>query len=196
MKTIYVFGVSGVGKTTILNNVIEKLQKKGKKIKYISFGTIMFEIGKELYNLKNRDDLRKLNKEEYYNLFYDSLEFIKKEIVESNCDFVFIDTHILIETRFGTFIGTPRKMVEKIKPEAVVVIDAPVSEIIERAKNDKTRKRDDLLDEEKLKKRLNLTLNTAFVVAYDSHALFKEIVNKNGQLESAIREFLEFLNNL
>lgn len=189
---IYVFGISGVGKTTLLSKLLEEFSDK---IDYINFGTIMFEIGKAKHNLKTRDDIRKFDKETYYSIFLEAVEQLEELVLLSEKKLVLIDTHILIDTSFGTFIGTPKHLIKKTTPNAVIFISADPKEIIERIKSDKTRKREDLLDLEKIKVRLYLTRNTSFIIAYETHAVFKEIVNRQGRLEEAYKELKHFIKN-
>ena len=191
-NVVYVFGTSGVGKTTLLSKLLEDFSEK---IEYLSFGTIMFEIGKIKYNLKVRDDLRKLKKEDYYSLFLEAVEQLEELVLLSDKKLIVVDTHVLIDTSFGTFIGSPKFLIKKVPPTAVVFISANPKEIVKRAKNDKTRKRNDLLDLEKIKIRLDLTRNTSFIIAYETHALFKEIENKEGKLDEAYKELKSFIKN-
>jgi Archaeal adenylate kinase len=51
---IVVTGVPGVGKSTVMNGVCEKLNYR-----IMNFGDVMLEKGKE-FGVKNRDEIRKL----------------------------------------------------------------------------------------------------------------------------------------
>jgi len=189
---IYVFGISGVGKTTLLSKLLEEFNNE---IEYINFGTIMFELGKNKLDLKSRDEIRKLNKNDYYSLFLEATEQLEELVLLSDKKLIIIDTHILIDTNFGTFVGTPKHLVKKVQPNGIIFISAKPEEILERAKKDNTRKRNDLLDLEKIKVRLELTRNTSFIIAYEAHAVFKEIENKQGKLEEAYLELKSFIKN-
>ena len=190
-NVIYVFGTSGVGKTTLLSKLIDEFSDK---VEYVSFGSLMFDIAKAKFNIQSRDDLRTLNREDYYKIFEEAVLKLEEIVALTDKKAIVIDTHILIDTHFGTFIGTPKYLIKKVEPSAVVVISAKTEEIIERAKKDTTRKRDDLLDYEKVQKRLELTLFTAFIIAYQTHALFKEVINRQGKVEEAYEELKSFVS--
>ena len=65
-KKVVVVGIPGVGKTTVVSKVVEKLNALNKSVSVHSFGTVMFEEAKE-DGLKDRDDLRKLTVNKDYS---------------------------------------------------------------------------------------------------------------------------------
>ena len=54
-KKVVVVGIPGVGKTTVVSKVVEKLNALNKSVSVHSFGTVMFEEAKK-NGLKDRDD--------------------------------------------------------------------------------------------------------------------------------------------
>ncbi|MHB1663235.1 MAG: AAA family ATPase, partial [Thermoplasmataceae archaeon] len=56
-------GVAGVGKSTIID-----LVEKGTNYDVINFGTLMYEMAKEIGLIAHRDELRKLNVDTQINL--------------------------------------------------------------------------------------------------------------------------------
>ena len=100
-KKVVVVGIPGVGKTTVVSKVVEKLNALNKSVSVHSFGTVMFEEAKE-DGLKDRDDLRKLTVEEQKNLQKKAAE----KIAEHQENIVIIDTHAFISTKEGYYPGS------------------------------------------------------------------------------------------
>ena len=59
-KRVIIVGIPGVGKSTVITNILNTLSKQEIDIKMAEFGTIMFEQAK-LFSISNRDELRKLS---------------------------------------------------------------------------------------------------------------------------------------
>jgi len=66
-KRVIIVGIPGVGKSTVITNVLDTLSKQGVDIKIAEFGTLMFEQAK-LLSISNRDELRKLSLDEQRSL--------------------------------------------------------------------------------------------------------------------------------
>ena len=60
-------GIPGVGKTTLLTKLVEKIKDHHKTVSVNSFGTLMFQVAQE-NGIKDRDELRKLPVFEQRNL--------------------------------------------------------------------------------------------------------------------------------
>ena len=58
-RKVVVVGIPGVGKTSLLQKIVEILKDHNKTVSVNSFGSIMFEVAKE-NGIKDRDELRKL----------------------------------------------------------------------------------------------------------------------------------------
>jgi adenylate kinase len=56
MGVIVVTGIPGVGKTTVMQKAAE-----GVDITFVTFGSVMIDIAKELNLVKDRDEMRKLS---------------------------------------------------------------------------------------------------------------------------------------
>lgn len=127
---IIVTGVPGVGKSTVMNGVAEKLN-----FKVVNFGDIMFEKAKEM-GVKNRDEIRKLSAEKQRELQRIAGEYL------GSLDNIIIDTHMSIKTPSGYLPGLPEWVLNAIKPSLLVLIEADPESIYSRRKKDKTRYRD------------------------------------------------------
>lgn len=127
MKVVVV-AVPGAGKSTTL----QLLKQMKPDIKIINFGDFMFEIAREKYNVKDRDEMRKkLSLEEYRQL---QLEAAKR-IAEVKGDVV-IDTHLAIKTPRGYYPGLPTEVAKLLSPDVIVVIEMDSSIVLERRLKD------------------------------------------------------------
>ncbi|MGC8558492.1 MAG: AAA family ATPase, partial [Nitrososphaeria archaeon] len=90
-KAIIVGGLAGVGKTTVLNALYQRLTKEGKQFKVFVFGSVMLEEAMKS-GIKDRDEMRKLPFEMQKEL---QARAASRMVDEST---VFIDTHYMIPT--------------------------------------------------------------------------------------------------
>ncbi|MCD6331212.1 MAG: adenylate kinase, partial [Thermoplasmata archaeon] len=124
-------GIPGAGKTTVLNEVIKKTG-----IEVINYGDVMFGMAKK-EGIKDRDEMRKLPYEKQRELQRKAAEEIAKK------DNIIIDTHCTIKTPYGYLPGLPHDVLQILKPERIILIEADVEEILQRRKKDEEiRQRD------------------------------------------------------
>ena len=176
MGIIVVTGIPGVGKTTVMQKAAE-----GIDIKFITFGTVMIDIAKEIGLVKDRDEMRKLTLEQQKNLQIKTAERVSK------MKNVIVDTHCTIKTPKGYMPGLPEWIIKKLKPDNILLIEAPPEEIYNRRLNDKTRNRDpDSI--EKINE--HQQMNRAVAMAYSAitGATVKIIKNNDNAIDEAIVE--------
>ncbi len=178
---IVIMGLPGAGKTSVLEKV------NSKKYKIINYGDLMFEVAQNKYNVKNRDQMRKLSTE----IMIELQRFAAIELAKYPSDSI-LDTHCAINTPRGYFPGLPFKHLKEFRVAFLVYITAPVDEILERRKKDKSRKRDrdsreKLLEHDEISK--------AYLAAYSAYtgAPAKIIYNRDGKLNEAVSELKKVL---
>ncbi len=178
---IVVMGTPGAGKST----VIKEFRKRNPKVKVVNFGTVMHEIAKEEFGIKDRDEMRKLNRDQFRLL----QSMAVNKILRMGNDLI-IDTHASIKTSDGYHPGFPYYVLSKLPVRQYIYIRAPICDIISRRKRDTTRKRD---RESESDLRFHEQINISMVSAYATHsnAPIKFIYNEDGKLEEAIKEFEE-----
>ncbi len=178
---IVVMGTPGAGKSTL----IKEFKKRHPNVKVVNFGTVMHEIAMNEMGIKNRDDMRKLSRDEFRLLQSKAAN----EILKMGSDLI-IDTHASIKTSDGYHPGFPYYVLSKLPIRQYVYIRAPVCDIISRRKRDVSRKRDrESEDDIRFHEQVNLSMVSAY--ATHSNAPIKFIYNEDGKLEEAIKEFEE-----
>jgi adenylate kinase len=176
MGVIVVTGIPGVGKTTVMKNAAE-----GRDIEFVTFGTVMSEIAIETGLVQNRDEMRKLTLEQQKDLQIKSAEKI------ASMGNVILDTHCTIKTPKGYLPGLPEWVIKKLKPTAIVVVEADPEEIYNRRAGDKTRNRDpdtkEQIDEHQMINRA-----AAMVDAVLSGSTVKIVFNHDNAIDDAVRQ--------
>ena len=178
-KKVVVVGIPGVGKTTVVSKVVEKLNALNKSVSVHSFGTVMFEEAKE-DGLKDRDDLRKLTVEEQKNLQKKAAE----KIAEHQENIVIIDTHAFISTKEGYYPGLPHYVIQILKPTHFIAVSAKPDEIYNRRTNDATRDRD-IISIGSIKKELDVQDAMLSSCSVLSGSPMKVVLNTEGKVEEA-----------
>lgn len=186
-KRVIIVGIPGVGKSTVITNILNTLSKKGLDIKMAEFGSLMFEQAK-LLSISNRDELRRLSIEKQRSL----QELTANYIFSLENEIVLIDTHLFINTVEGYYPGIPYKLLTILNPSHLILLTANSEEVYERRKTDMGRKRD-MISADEILNELNLS---KIMIASSSIFLgcpFSIIQNNNGQLEEATSRICKIL---
>lgn len=178
-KKVVVVGIPGVGKTTVVSKVVEKLNALNKSVSVHSFGTVMFEEAKK-NGLKDRDDLRKLTVEEQKNLQKKAAE----KIAEHQENIVIIDTHAFISTKEGYYPGLPHYVIQILKPTHFIAVSAKPDEIYNRRTNDDSRDRD-IISIGSIKEELDVQDAMLSSCSVLSGSPMKVVLNTEGKVEVA-----------
>lgn len=176
MGVIVVTGIPGVGKTTVMKRAAE-----GIDIQFVTFGTVMIDIAKEMGWVKDRDEMRKLSLEQQKELQIKTAEKIGK------MGNVIVDTHCTIKTPKGYMPGLPEWVVKKLNPTAIVVVEADPEEIYNRRAKDATRNRDpDSM--EKIAEHQQINRAAAMAYAALTGATVKIVFNHDNAIDAAVKE--------
>jgi adenylate kinase len=179
-KRVIIVGIPGVGKSTVITNILNTLSKQGVDIKMAEFGTIMFEQAKKLLSINNRDELRKLSLEQQRSL----QEMTANYIFSLSNEIVIIDTHLFINTVEGYYPGIPYKLLNILNPSNLILLTANSDEVYERRKTDIARQRD-MISADDISNELNISKIMIASSSIFSGCPFSIISNNNGQLEEA-----------
>jgi len=176
MGVIVVTGIPGVGKTTVMKKAAE-----GLDIKFVTFGTVMIDIAKEIGLVKDRDEMRKLSLEQQKDLQIKSAEKV------ASMGNVILDTHCTVKTPKGYMPGLPEWVLKKLMPTAIVVVEADPEEIFNRRAKDLTRARDpDSVDQ--IAEHQFVNRSAAMAYAALTGATVKIVFNHDDLIEDAVKQ--------
>ncbi|MHB1439577.1 MAG: adenylate kinase [Cuniculiplasma sp.] len=179
---VVIAGVAGVGKSTVLKSV-EKLTSYD----IINFGTLMFEMAKEIKLIESRDEIRRLNVDTQINLQKKAAAAI------GQMDNVIIDTHMAIRGPRGFLPGLPEWVIRELKVSAFFLLEADPVEIRKRRNNDPSR----LRDEESVQDiEMHQTVNRSYAVSYSifTGATVSFIDNLPGLADEVAEKIVERLS--
>ncbi len=176
MGIIVVTGIPGVGKTTVMQKAAE-----GMDIKFVTFGTVMIDIAKEMKLVKDRDEMRKLTLEQQKKLQIKTAEKVAK------MKNVILDTHCTVKTPKGYMPGLPEWVVKKLNPTAIVLVEADPKEIYNRRAKDTTRNRDpDTVEQIAEHQQINRAAAMAYAALTGSTV--KIVFNHDDALDEAVKQ--------
>ena len=184
-KIVVVVGIPGVGKTTLIKKIVEKIKDHVKSVNVTSFGTIMLEVAKE-NGLNDRDELRKIPVLEQKKLQKDAADKLSKIV----SDVLIIDTHAFIKTPEGYNPGLPYHVLEIIEPTHFILVTAKTEEIYNRRMKDETRNRDKV-SITTIKKELDIQSAMMSACSIISGSPLKPVLNSEGKLEEAADIIIE-----
>jgi adenylate kinase len=132
---IVLIAVPGSGKSTTLKYVREILPD----VTVVNYGDYMLELARRNYGITNRDEMRrKLPVEEYRKV----QEMAAEDIAKLPGD-VLVDTHASIKVLGGFYPGLPDRIMVRLRPDAIVLMEFNPRDILERrSKDEKYRDRD------------------------------------------------------
>jgi adenylate kinase len=136
-KKVIITGVPGVGKTTVINEALKNLKEQGVEYQSINFGSFMFEVARTDNIVKDRDQMRTLDRAVQKRLQQRAAQAIAK--VPGN---VLIDTHASVKTPKGYLAGLPEWVLREIMPDIIVLVETDDDQILMRRLTDETRSRD------------------------------------------------------
>ena len=186
-KVVVVTGIPGVGKTTVLNGALEKVNEEGGNFTCVNYGDVMFEIVKKEGLVKERDDMRKLSGDVQKRVQKQAAKEISQR--EGN---KIVDTHCTIKTPKGYLPGLPKWVLEDLGLTQFILIEADPKEIAKRRSRDKSRTRDEELETSIIE---HQEMNRAISMSYAmfTGALVKII--ENAELNKAVEELTEALRD-
>jgi adenylate kinase len=174
---VIIGGIPGVGKTTVLDELV----KEGFRVE--NYGDAMLKEAISMDYAKNRDELRKLpieKQKEIQKLAAEKLSRFKD---------VIIDTHFSINTNGGYLPGLPVAVLDALKPDLFISVEADPLEVFERRKNDPRRNRDrDSLE----RIRAHMEANRSYGITYSAMtgSPLLVVMNENGRVKEASEKII------
>lgn len=179
---IIVMGLPGAGKSTVL--VVAK--ENGWEV--LNYGTMMMDIASSEHGVKGRDDIRKLPSSVQRQI----QQKVAEKLAMQKKREVILDTHCSINTPSGYLPGLPFDLLKPLSVERIVLVTAPIDDILARRQKDKSRVRDtqsrDSLAEHD-------SINRAYLACYSTITGSPALViqNRDGKLEEAKAKFASLL---
>jgi adenylate kinase len=190
-KTIIVTGIPGTGKTTVCNVVAKLAKNAGLEVNVINYGTVMVEVLRKHEKAMERDTMRKTDINFQRKLQGESAGAVLEKARRLS-GITIIDTHMSIKTLEGYLPGLPFHVLQLLKPEMLVVVEAPPNEISSRRTKDTTRKRDEAV-EEIVEEELLFSRLMAGACAVLTGSPVKIVINGEGKQEEAATKILNAL---
>jgi len=190
-KVVIVTGIPGSGKTTVCRELIRLAQEEGIKVEVLNYGDVMVEImaksGRELH----RDELRRMSISAQKIVQAEAAAKLAKAVEKAE-GHVIIDTHMVIRTGSGYLPGLPKHVLDALKPDLLVLIEAKPEEIAARRVKDADRMRDERTLKE-LEEELAFSRMVASACSVLTGAPVAIVENPTGRQEEAARKVLELL---
>lgn len=188
MKVAVLTGVPGVGKTTVTEKALDKIDKE---YQIVNYGDKMLEVAKDAGLVEDRDQMRKLDPEQQREIQKQAGEEISLMAEKKP---VIVDTHSTIKTPNGYLPGLPEWVLRPLDPELIVCVEADEEEIIERRKKDSDIREREIESKEKLKEHQFMNRSAASSYSMITGATVKIIKNHDGSLDKAGKELSEALS--
>ncbi|KKQ34829.1 MAG: Adenylate kinase [candidate division WS6 bacterium GW2011_GWA2_37_6] len=187
-----VFGVPGVGKTAVVDKVIEQTG-----IKHVIWGDLTEEYMVKNKMIEDRDEMRKLDIRQQRPIQIEVAEEIVKmskgsEGQNTDTD-ILIETHAAIKTPQGYWPGMNFDVFTKIKPDIFIVIEAAAKNILSRRQKDETRERKDDLNLQAVEDHLQITRDMASTFAVLTGGTVFYVENKEGDVGYAVGKIVEMM---
>ncbi len=187
-KIVVLTGVPASGGTTVTRKAIEQLEAQGNPFKMVIYSDIMLEEAIQRGWVQARDDIRKLDPPKQRDL----QQIAARTIADMATTPLVVDTHATVRTPKGYLPGLPTWVLNELKPDLILVVEAEPQEIMRRRNADKSRKRD-VQDERGIQE--HQEVNKAICMAYAAYtgATVKILQNRDGKLSEAVQELMSTL---
>lgn len=135
MRTIAIFGVSGVGKTTLIRQFIGD----GREYAHLQAGTLI----KRALKTIPRDQLRVATPDQIIKNQFLLIDEFWKEIEEYKYSTVIFDGHSIVDNN-QEIIKIPTNVIKGLKPQEIIFVEDEPKYIHERRTGDQSRQRADI----------------------------------------------------
>jgi len=184
---VMVVGMSASGKNAVVSRAMSKLDG----FTHIVYGDYVVKYAKKLGLPEDRDELRRVaDLKTFKKIQQRAARAIRLHSFGKN---VILNTHAVVYKDGNILPGIPYQTLKILKPELIIVIDANERDIMLRRKRDRTRRRDKG-DMATLSMMREATICTARTMSLLSGAPLRIIKNREGQIDAAVKEFLDAIN--
>lgn len=189
---IFILGLSGSGKSALVEKALPKLKKK---FEYVILGDFIAKIGLDRTGYSDRDEIRRKTKSiDFKTIQVLALKEVKKAIRGKNA---IIDTHACVRTASGFLPGLPLEFLKEMRPSLLIFVEANPKDICKRRLKDRKIGRDrDMMtvNEIALKQEVSKQMTIGYSLYCD--AWLTIIQNVEGQLTRGATVLEKAINNL
>ena len=190
--TIIVAGIPGVGKTTVLQELEAVRKEKNIDLKIINFGDVMNQLFKKQGKGVHRDHMRRQDIALQTKIQQQAARKIARM---SGMSSLVVDTHMFVRTVDGLWPGTPRRVLEALHPDIIVLIEAEPEEVSKRRISDTSRERESSKLED-VKADLEWSRYMASVNAVLEGVPVQIVLNPEGQQKQAAEDILTIVEKM
>lgn len=171
--------------------LLESWKRAEQELKYtiVSFGTEMLSLCQEAGLVRNRDEMRDLSAD-----LQEEMQWRATKRIAERPENILLDTHCAIKTGSGSYLpGLTPRMLERLSPKAIILVDAHEAEIRGRRKLDKSRPLRTIESYEDIGE--HKVINRAYAAAFSARSgcLLRIIQNNTGEFDRAVEEFVQTL---
>ncbi len=198
-KVAVVAGIPGVGKTTVLRHLSSLLEEHGRRFMVLNLGDYMFEAASREGYVKTRDEVRKLSHRLQLDLQRKAASLLVEHASNNlgERDILIVDTHTVIKTPAGLWPGLPEHVVEVLKPDVIVMVEAEPREIVRRQASDTTRNRRDIgRSPEEIGELMLMARIAALISASKTGSAVAVVENPPNAPEEAARRIAEIIEHI
>ncbi len=189
---IIVAGVPGVGKTTVLQELETVAEKRKIPLKIINFGDVMNQLFKKEGKQIHRDQMRRQDLALQARVQLKAARKVNNMLGRST---LVVDTHMFVRTADGIWPGTPKRVLDALGPDLIVLIEADPDEVAKRRKVDRTRERESNSVEE-VKADLEWSRYMASADATLAGIPIQIVQNMEGSQSQAAKHLLKIIDRL
>ncbi len=186
MKTIILVGIPGVGKSSILQEVVRQIPTT----LVINYGDKMLEEASS--SGITRDLLRMMPLKEQQTI---GIKAARKIVQQETDRVVIIDTHALIRTNTGFCPGLPLEVLDILSPLAYALVECLPQTILERREQDSSRMRDDETKEE-LQTHQDLTRSFLTACCMHTGSIFCHIQNNKHLIYENVLPLIRLIQSM
>lgn len=191
-ELIVVVGLTGVGKTSVIDKAQEKTDFD---VAVISYGSKLLKTAKAMGLVENRDELTDMPPEEYSELQQETAERIASLAEGSESDTVIVDTHAALDTPVGYRPGLSSSDVEYMEPDKIIQVHAEPIDIMNRRRNDAGRNRT-IAPTEEIEEHQSIATSMAATFSVLSRAPLSRVENQERRLEGATEEMVSVIETV
>lgn len=136
---VIVAGIPGVGKTTVLQELETISGEKRIPVKVVNFGDIMNKLFKKRGRDLHRDHMRRQDLDTQTRIQQQAARNISRIKGSSS---LIVDTHMFVRTVDGLWPGTPKRVLDALQPDLIVLIEAQPEQVAKRRNLDTARERE------------------------------------------------------